>query len=117
MKYLLNFSFCVVLFLHFSCSGKKEQSWEVNRFDKKQFFSLNAPKNKTVNNANIYVTGKFSGKVKLQRSQGYPVVEFSSDSIPDRLFYDFYGGDFQIFLLPSSAKGKIKITIEIPYSY
>jgi hypothetical protein len=116
MKYIRIFFWCGVLFLHLSCSGKKEESWEVNRFDKKQIFSLAAPKNKTVNNANIYVTGKFSGQVKMQRSEGYPIVEFSSDSIPERFFYDFYGGDFQIILLPSSAKGKIELTIEIPYS-
>lgn len=117
MKYLLNFSLGLILFLHCSCSGKKTESWKINRFDEKQIFSLQSPENKTVNNVNIYVEGKFYGKIKLQRSEGYPVAEFSNDSIPERLFYDFYGGTFQIILLPSSAKGEINLTIEIPYSY
>ncbi len=117
MKYLLNLFLCVVLFLQISCSGNKKESWEINSFDQKQIFSLTSPKNKTVNNVNIYVKGKFSGKIKLQRSEGYPIAEFSNDSIPERLFYDFYGGEFQIILLPSNAQGKIKLSIEIPYSY
>lgn len=117
MKYLLKFFLYVVLFLQLSCSGKKKESWEITSFDQKQIFSLNSPQNKTVNNANIYVEGKFSGKIKLQRSEGYPVAEFTNDSIPERFFYDFYGGKFQIILLPSNAQGEIKLTIEIPYSY
>ncbi|WP_373060467.1 hypothetical protein [Zunongwangia sp. H14] len=117
MKYLITIIVGIILFSQFSCSGEKKESWEINNFDHKQFFSLKSPENKTVNNVNIYIEGKFSGKIKLQRSEGYPVAEFSNDSIPGKLFYDFYGGEFQIMLLPSNAQGKINLTIEIPYSY
>lgn len=117
MKYLPNLFLFLFLFLFFSCSGKKRESWKINKFDEKQIFSIQAPENKTVNNANIYIEGKFSGKIKVQRSEGYPVAEFSQDSIPEKLFYDFYGGEFQITLLPSNARGEINLTIEIPYSY
>ena len=117
MRYLLNFFLYLILFLHFSCSGKKTESWKINKFDEKQILSIQSPENKTVNNVNVYIEGKFSGKIKLQRSEGYPVAKFSDDSIPEKLFYDFYGGEFQVTLLPSSAEGEIDLTIEIPYSY
>jgi hypothetical protein len=117
MKYIPNFILYLILFLLFSCSGKKTEHWKINSFNEKQIYSLRSPENRTVNNVNIYIEGEFSGKIKLLRSEGYPVAEFSSDSIPKRLFYDFYGGEFQIILLPSNAEGEINLTIEIPYSY
>jgi len=117
MKYLLTLYICLVLLLSVSCSGEKTQSWDINNFNEKKTFSLESSKKKSINNANVFVEGNFSGNIKLQRGKGYPVVEFSKDSIPDQLFYDFYGGKFQINILPSNAQGDIKLTIKIPYGY
>lgn len=116
MKYLIAFYLCLMLLLSVSCSGEKTQSWDINNFNEKKTFSLESPKNKSINNVNVFVEGNFSGNIKLQRSKGYPVIEFSKDSIPERLFYDFYGGKFKINLLPSNAQGEIKLTIKIPYN-
>ena len=51
----------------------------------------------------------------MQEEPNYPVMEFEQDSLPERLFIDFYGGKYDIFLLPSNAEGKLKINIQIPY--
>lgn len=107
----------MLLTLTLACSGNKTESWDINKFDEKKVFTLQSPKDKAVNNVNVYIEGDFSGQIKLQRNEAYPVEEFSKDSIPERLFYDFYGGEFQINLLPSNAEGQILLTIEIPYSY
>jgi hypothetical protein len=117
MRFLTTACICLILFCEISCSGTEKKSWKINSFDQKRTISINSPEGKTVNNANVYIKGKFSGKIKIQKQEGYPIAEFTEDSIPERLFYDFYGGEFQINLLESNARGNIELTIEIPYSY
>jgi len=107
--YCLSFFFCL------SCMGTFEKTWEVTDFSKTHTFSIEVPENKNVSNVNIYLSGNYKGKIVLQEEPNYPVMEFEQDSLPERLFIDFYGGKYDIFLLPSNAEGKLKINIQIPY--
>jgi len=95
--------------------GTIEKTWEVTDFSKTHTFSIEVPNNKNVSNVNIYLSGNYTGKIRLQEEPDYPVMEFEQDSLPERLFFDFYGGEYDIFLLPSDAKGKLIVNIQVPY--
>lgn len=82
--------------------GTIEETWEVTDFSKTHTFSIEVPNNKNVSYVNIYLSGNYTGKIKLQEEPNYPVMEFEQDSLPARLFIDFYGG-------------KLTINIQIPY--
>ncbi|MEP6260330.1 MAG: hypothetical protein ABJ092_02040 [Gillisia sp.] len=98
-----------------SCGGKISKSWTVEDFSQTHVFTIDVADNKNVSNANVYMEGKFTGHVILQKDQNSPFIKFSQDSIPSNLFFDFYGGQFDIYLIESDANGELKITIEIPY--
>lgn len=111
----IKYIYCLSFVLCLSCMGTIEKTWEVTDFSKTHIFSIEVPDNKNVSNVNIYLSGSYTGKILLQEAPGYPVMEFEKDSLPERLFFDFYGGRYDISLLPSNAEGKLVIKIQIPY--
>lgn len=82
--------------------GTIEKTWEVTDFSKTHIFSIEVPDNKNVSNVNIYLSGNYTGKILLQEEPDYPLMKFEKDSLPERLFFDFYGGRYDISLLPSN---------------
>jgi|SRR5690554_1314601 len=107
-------SFCIFFS---ACAGKIEKSWTVIDFSKPHQFSVRAPKDKNVVNANIYLSGEFSGNIYLSKVKNDSTMKFTQESLPERITSDFYGGDFDFYLAPSDAKGKLNIKIEINQYY
>jgi len=104
-------------FMMLSCGGKMEKSWTIKDFKTKQVLSLKAPDNKDVSNANVYFEGDFEGTIKLKNFGSNSISEYNMKNLPPKLFVDFYGGRFEITILPSVARGKLKVKIQIPYGY
>tara|TARA_R110000796_G_scaffold250788_2_gene380514 strand:+ start:544 stop:909 length:366 start_codon:yes stop_codon:yes gene_type:complete len=99
-----------------SCSGTINKSWYISEFSSKQKFSIEVPKNKNVSNANIYLNGSFDGEIYIGRNQNDTIFHFSKKNFPtESILIDFYGGTFDLVLLPSNAKGHLNIRVEIPY--
>lgn len=106
----------LIVFFLISCQGKIEKSWEISDFSKPQTFSVNAPHNKNISTANIYLNGKFTDTIFLSSIKNDTTLKFTNKSLPrDKLMIDFYGGEFKFYLSPSNAKGEMSLRIEIPY--
>jgi len=97
----------------FACEGKTEKSWTVTDFSIPHQFRVKVPKNKTVTNANIYLTGDFSDTIYLSKVKNDSTMKYTQKILPNKIMSDFYGGVFDFYLAPSNAKGKLKIMIEI----
>lgn len=107
-------SFCI---LFAACAGKIEKSWTVTDFSKPHQFKVTASKNKNVVNANVYLSGEFSGNIYLSKIKNDSTLKFTQETLPERITTDFYGGDFDFYLAPSDAKGKLNIRIEVNQYY
>ena len=109
----------VIYFLFFfllSCTGSLEKKWIVEDFSKSRTFTLDVPKSKSVNNVNVYLSGDFEGTIYLSTVKEDSTMQYTSQTLPnDRLFIDFYGGQFNLYLAPSDAVGKLEVKLEVPY--
>lgn len=106
----------LVLFVMVSCSGTIKDSWNIDEFSSTQKFSIDIPDNKKVSNANIYFTGNFDGKIYGGITEKDTLFVFSEEELPsENIFVDFYGGTFDLYLFPSSARGDLNIEVIIPF--
>lgn len=103
------------MMLFLSCNGKVEKSWTIRDFTMPHKFSVHVSEDKTVTNANIYLSGKFSGTVYLSKVENDSTLQFTQKNLPTKIMSDFYGGTFELYLAPSNARGNLKIRIEIQY--
>lgn len=113
---LKNIIKCFFLVLFISCTGTIQESWRVEDFSKPHTFTIEVPESKKVSNVNVYLKGDFTGTIYLSTVEGDSTLQYNSQTLPkDRIFMDFYGGEYNLYLAPSDAIGELIVAIKIPY--
>lgn len=108
----------VLFFFIISCSGTIEKSWIVTNFDQARKFEIYGEmEGKSYSTAIVTISGKVDENVCFRSNPNRDECRlFSKDTTFIKSRIDYYGGNFHYYMLPSKAKGKLKITIKLPYT-
>lgn len=103
-----------------SCTGKLDKTWTLTEFDEERSFRIISEKGKSYNTAIVTISGNVDEDVcfTLDKNVNSEWCNyFSANDSEIQFTTDFYGvGVFELYMLPSIARGNLKLTIELPYT-